>query len=137
MYTYKIYIFLLTHTILLSNMINYITHTHTHTYTYVYQFLQQNNFKMSIIILISFLRGFYFYFYFFMFWSILGLPIFCVKITADISPIYLWLLIFLSLFVVVACVIVKWFHGHEEVPSRAITKQGYKIEEVAKLVTSI
>ena len=39
MYTYQIYIFLSTHTILLSNMINYII------YIYIYIFINFNQFK--------------------------------------------------------------------------------------------
>ena len=62
-------------------MINYIIYK----YIYIYQFLQQNNFKISILLLILFLKVFFLHFY--KLWSILSPPIFCVKISANISNI--------------------------------------------------
>ena len=46
----------------------------------MYQFFEQNNFKISIILLILFLRVFLLYFYNFR--LILGSSIFCIKISS-------------------------------------------------------
>ena len=52
----KFIFFLSTYIILLSNMINY------NVCVYIYKFIEQNNFKISIILLILFLRVFYYIF---------------------------------------------------------------------------
>ena len=84
----KFIFFLSTHTILLSNMINY----NIYIYIYIYiSIFEQNNFKISIILLVLFLKVFAYIFIIFR--SILDLPIFCVKIFVDICliyPIYQW-----------------------------------------------
>ena len=55
MYIYKNSYFLLMLMILLSNMMNYtISYIYIYIYIYIYKIIEQNKFKMSIILLITF-----------------------------------------------------------------------------------
>ena len=62
---------------------------------YIYQFLEQNNFKISIILLISYFKSFFFFFlHFYKFLSIFSPSIFCVKISTGISREILYIYIY-------------------------------------------